>query len=329
MFLAARPAFRRIFVAAFFVTLAGCGGMRGAAPRRVIEREETVGNAHVRLRSELIPARGTLGDRISWRLSASLDTGAKPETALVESPPPSLELDGSKGAVAKAERGRIKWSREYVLRAFDLGPLALPRAALPVVVAGRADTLEFPRDTLFVDSLTQAPAAAIRPDRGPIETPLRPVDYIVAAVVVLVIAVLAWLLVRAWARSRRRREDAALPPARDPPEKILERALEVLEGQVAVLPRDVFYERLAQALRAYAASVTRARAPDLTTAELDLALARDPSVTAEGREALIAALRRADLAKFARFEDEVAEAKGILREARSVSGRLVAGSGGA
>ncbi|HMI30554.1 MAG TPA: hypothetical protein VK527_02365, partial [Candidatus Limnocylindrales bacterium] len=60
----------------------------------------------------------------------------------------------------------------------------------------------------------------------------------------------------------------------------------------------------------------------------DRALARDPSVTTEGREALIAALGRADLAKFARFEDEVAEAKGILREARSVSGRLVASRAG-
>ena len=296
--------------------------MRGAEPRRVIEREETLGSSHVRLRSELNPARGTLGDRIVWRLSASLDAGAKPETALVDSPPPSLEMDGSKRAIAKMDRGRIKWSREYVLRAFDLGAVELPRAALPIVVAGRTDTLEFPRDTLFVDSLTQAAGGAIRPDRGPIQTPLRPVDYIVLGVVVLVIAGLAALLIGAWVRARRRKQ--AVPvPAPEPPERIFERALEALEGDVATLPRDVFYERLAHAVRAYTASVTRAPALDLTTAELDKALGRDPAVSAKGREALIATLRRADLAKFARFEDEVAEAKGILREARSVSGRLV------
>jgi hypothetical protein len=242
----------------------------------------------------------------------------------VESPPSSLELDASKGAVAKADRGRMLWSREYVLRAFDLGALALPRATLPVVVAGRPDTLEFPRDTLFVDSLTQAGAGEIRPDRGPIQTPLRPVDYGVAAVAALVIAALAALLLRSWARSRRRNEAAASLPVPVPPEKILERSLEALEGEVTTLPRDVFYERLAQALRTYASSVTQAPASDLTTSELDRALVRDPRISAKGREALISALRRADLAKFARFEDEVAEAKGILREARSVSGRLVA-----
>jgi phage host-nuclease inhibitor protein Gam len=154
------------------------------------------------------------------------------------------------------------------------------------------------------------------------------VDYVVCAIAVLAVAVLAALLIRAWMRARRRRLDAAVTPAPDPPEKILEGALEALETEVATLPRDVFYERLAQALRTYAASVTQAPALDLTTAELDRALARDPSVTTKGREALIAALGRADLAKFARFEDEVAEAKGILREARSVSGRLVASRAG-
>jgi phage host-nuclease inhibitor protein Gam len=326
--LAGRFGFRHAFLAAFLVSLAGCGGMRGAEPRRVIEREETTGSVHVRLRSELDPARGTLGDRIVWHLSASLDAGARPETALVESPPPSLEMDASKAPVAKADRGRVLWSREYVLRAFDLGALALPRAILPIVVAGRADTLEFPRDTLFVDSLTQAAAGTIRPDRGPIETPLRTVDYIVCAVAALAVVVLAAFLIRAWLRARRRRLDAAIAPAPDPPEKTLEGALEALEVEVARLPRDVFYERLAQALRTYAASVTQAPALDLTTAELDRALARNPSATAKGREALISALRRADLAKFARFEDEVAEAKGILREARSVSGRLAVSPGG-
>ena len=290
----------------------------------MIEREETAGGVHVRLRSELAPARGTLGDPIVWRLSASLDAGAKPETALVESPPPSLEMDGSRAAAAKADRGRMLWSREYVLRAFDLGALALPRAVLPVDIAGRTDTLEFPGDTLFVDSLTQAAAGTIRPDRGPIETPFRTVDYVVCAIAVLAVAVLAALLIRAWMRARRRRLDAAVTPAPDPPEKILERSLEALEGEVTTLPRDVFYERLAQALRTYASSVTQAPASDLTTSELDRALVRDPRISAKGREALISALRRADLAKFARFEDEVAEAKGILREARSVSGRLVA-----
>ena len=91
----------------------------------------------------------------------------------------------------------------------------------------------------------------------------------------------------------------------------------------AAIPRDVFYERLSLALRAYAAAVTGVPAPDLTTSELASELSRTPRVAAKARDDLIAALRRADLAKFARFEDEEAEARGILRLAESIAGRLV------
>ena len=302
--------------------LSGCGRIQGTAPRRIVEREETVEKIHVRLKSELSPARGTLGDPITWRLTATLGSGSGPVTAIMERPPASLELDPSRPPVQAKSRTTLQWSREYLLRGFDIGAIPLPRASLVATAAGRTDTLEFPHDTLFVDSLTQTATGMIRPDRGPIMPPLRPLDYMVMAAGVLLVAVLVALLLRAWLKARRNKQGAEAPAPPEPPEMVLARGLDALEREVATLPRDVFYERLAQALRVYAAAATGVPATDLTTTELDRELARRPGVSAEGREALIAALRRADLAKFARFEDEESEARSIVRQARSVSGKL-------
>jgi hypothetical protein len=217
----------------------------------------------------------------------------------------------------------LVWTREILLRGFDLGPIELPAAALPVSAAGKTDTLEFPRDTLFVDSLTQTSTGALRPDRGPLTPPLRPLDYAVAAIAGL-LAIAAVLLLIRWIRGRGKRKASETPaPAAEPPETKLLRVLDELEGELGNIPRDVFYDRLSQALRVYVQSVTGIQAPDLTTTELERELRRDTRVRAEGRDAVLAALRRADLAKFGRFEDAESEAKSILRQARSVSGRLL------
>jgi hypothetical protein len=253
---------------------------------------------------------------------ATIAPGAQAGAVLVEGAQASLEITASKPPATIRASGGLQWSREYLVRGFDIGALALPRATLPVVAPGRTDTLEFPRDTLFVDSLTQAATGAIRPDRGAIVTPLRTADYVVLAVLALLAAALILALIRTARRARKKKETASAPAPPDPPEVILDRALDQLEREVSSIPRDVFYERLAHALRAYAAAVTGVPASDLTTSELDRELSLHTRVSAEGRERMIAALRRADLAKFARYEDEESEAKSIVRQARSVSGKL-------
>jgi len=289
----------------------------------VVERDEALGETHVRLRSELKPARGTLGDRVSWRLTASLGAGAQAGSVIVDDAQRSLEIDTTRATAERPARGGTVWSRELVVRGFDLGPIELPRAALPIRVGARVDTVDFPRDTLFVDSLTPAASGAIRPDRGPIDPPLRLVDYIVAGFLATVVVAALVLLIRHWIRGRRRRPLPAIEKPPEPAEAVLRRALDALQAEFTVIPRDVFYERLSLALRAYAAAVTGVPAPDLTTSELAGELARDRRVIAKARDELIAALRRADLAKFARFEDEESEAKAILRQADSIAGRLV------
>jgi len=289
----------------------------------VVERDEALGETRIRLRSELAPARGTLGDRVSWRLTASLGAGAQAGPVIVGDAPRSLEMDTTQATVERTAQDGSVWSRVFVVRGFDLGPIELPRAALPIRVAARADTVEFPRDTLFVDSLTPAASGAIRPDRGPIDPPLRLVDYIVAAFLATLVVVAIVAMIGLWIRGRSRRPLPGIEKPPEPAEAVLRRALDALQVEFPAIPRDVFYERLSLALRAYAAAVTGVPAPDLTTSELAGELSRTPRVAAKARDDLIAALRRADLAKFARFEDEEAEARGILRLAESIAGRLV------
>jgi hypothetical protein len=291
----------------------------------VVEREETLGRTRVRLRSELKPARATLGDRVAWRLTASIEAGttAVPETLLLGATPASMELEAMKPPTQRGGPQGLVWSRELLLRGFDLGAIELPGAALPVSAAGKTDTLEFPRDTLFVDSLTQSSTGALRPDRGPITPPLRPLDYALVAIAAL-LAIAAVALLLRWVRGRGTRKTAEnQAPAPDPPETRFLEALDELEAELGKVSRDVFYDRLSQALRLYVQSVTGTPAPDLTTTELERELRRDARVRAEGREASLTTLRRADLAKFGRYEDAESEAKSILLEARSISGRLL------
>jgi len=323
VFPADRFASRAALLATILCVLAHAGCARPGAPRRVVEREESAGKMRVRLRSELKPARATLGDRVTWRLTATLDGGASPGTLLLGATPASVELEAMRPPSQRSEPHGLVWSREFLLRVFDLGAIELPGAALPVSAAGKTDTLEFPRDTLFVDSLTQTSTGALRPDRGPITPPLRPLDYAVAAIAAL-LAILAIVLLIRWIRGRRKRGAArAAAPPPEPPESVYLRALDDLGGKIGSLPRDVFYDELSQALRAYVRPVTGIPAHDLTTTELERELARDGRVRAEGRKAVLETLRRADLAKFGRFEDAEAEAKSILREARSISGNLL------
>ena len=300
--------------------LAGCGGGHPAG-KRIVEREEAVAGARVRLRSELAPARGTLGDPIVWKLTASVPPGIRPVGVLVAPTEASLEIDTTRAGaerVAGAVQDRSR-SLALLLRGFGLGAIPLPRATLLVSAGGRADTLEFPSDTLFVDSLTATSTGQLRPDRGPIQTPLRPID--IAVTIAGGVILLAILIAVLRALLRKRRKEALVPVAPpEPAESILGRELDQLEREISSLPRDLFYERLAQSLRRYASAVTTIDALDLTTSELDRALSKGTST--ETRERLIATLRRADLAKFGRFEDPESEARSILADARSVKGAL-------
>jgi len=88
------------------------------------------------------------------------------------------------------------------------------------------------------------------------------------------------------------------------------------------LPRHAFYEALSLAIRKYAAAVTEVPALDRTTTELERELRARGGLHPDAIAGLGRILRRSDLAKFARHEDRLAEAREMLDEAASVPERL-------
>ena len=306
--------------AALFLT--GCARRDDAARGPAVERTGTHGTLQYRLRSQVAPPRVTLGDRAVWRLSAQLSGAALPESLLKEPADSSLEIVPIGPPSTSRQQGGAAWSASFEARGYDLGRVPLPRISLTARVAGAIDTLEFPPDTLYVDSLTPAMTGSVEADRGPIRTELRTIDYVVAIAAGLLvlggIVAAVWLYRRAKRRSRIAEGAGAVPES---PETVFLRSLEALRSEIGSLRRDQFYDRLSLAIRVYVSSVTGVPALDRTTGELERELL-ERGFDAEAVRAIGQTLRRSDLAKFARHEDPLAEASAALEGAAALAGRL-------
>jgi hypothetical protein len=311
--------------------VSGCGGPGRRETDSAIERTEDRPYGPVTVRSALAPKRVTLGDSVEWRLLAILPGATRVTEFHLEEPPEALELDPRPPAGSRRGAIPVSYERRYVVRAFDLGVIELPGAALTVVYGTgpsvRTDTLYFPPDSIAVDSLTPAPTGSIERDRGPIDPGLRPVDVIVAATLAaLVVAALVALLLL-WRRRRRAASAASAAAPPEPPEAPYGRALAALRSEGAGLPRDLFHERLSDAIRRYVADVAGVDAIDRTTRELEREL-RASGRAMEGAPAEIARiLRRSDLVKFARREDDWADALALLDDAERLKGRVAVAPG--
>jgi hypothetical protein len=304
------------------VSLSGCAPGDDRAPGPAVERSGDYGALHYRLRSQIEPARVTLGDRAVWRLTAELSGAGRPGIFLRDSAHSSLEIVPLKPPSAFRREGGTRWSASFGVRGYDIGRVPLPTVWLAASAAGTSDTLQFPPDTLYVDSLTPAMTGSVEPDRGAVPTELRPIDYVVAIVGALLaiaaIVVAVWLYRRAKRRSRMA-VAAALAP--EPPEAAFQKAIESLRAEIGSLPRDRFYDRLSLAIRVYVTAVTGVPALDRTTGELERELlARGHPGETVG--AIGAMLRRSDLAKFARHEDPLTEAREALDGAAALAGQL-------
>ncbi len=305
-------------------TAIGCGP-RDQGPRApATERTGTHGSRRYKLRSEVEPPRVTVGDRALWTISAELTIGAQPGSLLRDSTSGALDLVPSEAPRAYRRENVTFWTARFEARGFDIGRIPLPRVALPLTLAGVNDTLEFPPDTLFVDSLTPAMTGAVEPDRGALPTELRPLDIIVAAVGALLVA--AALLVGVWMLRRARRRAAVSHlegEAAEAPEAIFLRSIAELRSGVETLRRDRFYDSLSLAIRRYVSAVTGVPALDRTTAELEREFSARADLQPDAIAAVARTLRRSDLAKFARLEDPLAEAAATLDDAAALSGRVV------
>ena len=309
--------------AAAALLAAGCGPRGDALRAPASERSGSHGALHYNLRSQVDPPRVTVGDRAVWRLTAELTIGAQPGTLLRGPSDSTLEIVPMQPPRAFRRENRTVWSTTFEARGFDIGRLPLPRILLPAGLKGVTDTLEFPPDTLFVDSLTPAMTGSVEPDRKALPTELRPLDIVVAVILGLLALGLVIAAVRFLLGAKRRArvsEVEALAP--EPPEVLFLRAIAVLRSDVGSLARDRFYEGLSLAVRRYVAAVTGVPALDRTTRELERELSARGGVDASAIDAVGRMLRRSDLAKFARQEDPLADAASALDQAAALSGSL-------
>jgi hypothetical protein len=311
--------------AALLATLLGGCGLFQPRPTggNAAVREETRGGLQYRLRSEVSPRRATLGDPVRWTLIAELPRSVTPGPLVLDSAGLALEVK-PRTAPHRGEAtngGRWTWTQD--VRGFDLGPLPLPAARIAVSGQGVRDSLFFPPDTLAIDSLTQARADSLLPDRGPVPAELRPIDYAVAAGLLLAALAILWATIAAVRRARaRKRELLAEAAVPTPADEAYRLALAALRESGETLSFDVFYERLSGAIRDYAAAVTGVPARDRTTTEIEREVKATGAVGREGTEALVSALRRADLVKFARIRGGWEEARAALAEAERLPERL-------
>jgi len=311
-----------VFAAGLAALLAAAtGGCNRDAPGgggNAAVREESRSGLHYRLRSEVAPRRATLGEPVRWKLTAELP-GSMTSGPLVLAPAGSALEVKQRGDMRK-QGNRWVWTHD--VRGFDLGVLALPAARIEVLGKGVRDTLVFPPDTLAVDSLTQARSDSLIPDRGAVPTELRPIDYAVLAGLALLVLAILWFTIGAIRRARARERGAAALAPPVPPAESYRRALAALRESGDSLSFDVYYERLSEAIRDYAAAVTGVPARDRTTTEIERELTMNGDVPRDGIEALASALRRADLAKFARRAGGWEEARSALAEAERLPERL-------
>lgn len=279
----------------------------------------------VRLRSRLAPRQATLGDPVIWTLSADLPASARPGKLLRGSTAPELDIrpprEARKEHSPDGDQRRALWSWPYQVRGFTLGQVALPLVRVPVAFGTARDTLYFPADTLAVDSLTRAATGTVLPDRGAIAPELRPIDYVVAGALVVVLLAILALILRA---VRKRREAPVVAEPVETPEEALRRSLSELRAMGETLPRDGFYDRLSMAIRLYAGSVTGVSTRDRTTLEIVRELRALPDIPPDGLDAVRRALSRADLAKFARRGGAWDEALQVLELADRLPEQLPA-----
>ncbi|MGI5817017.1 MAG: hypothetical protein ACOX9R_02850 [Armatimonadota bacterium] len=217
--------------------------------------------------------------------------------------------------------GSMRYAVTYQLVLWEVGESTLPGPKI-TSLGNDGSTTEIERTEAKITVLSVLPEGAteIRDIRGPRAMPLRWQHYVLAALPVIgllgMIALAVW-----WIRSRRSAgasAEAAAPPL-SPAEEAL-RALDELESADLVgegLIKD-HYVRLSWILRSYAERRWALPALEETTGMLRQTMAGSGRVPEGAVEQIIAVLRRADLAKFAKHRPEASVARADITRVREI-----------
>ena len=270
----------------------------------------------VTVTTAVTPDRATIGTPVRYTIEVSADPSVQ---VIVEQPTERIgDLDIIDFGVEPTRMvdGRNVIQRWFSLVAWQPGDVELPA---PGVRWRRGDAEPEAAPTsptkLTVDSVlaTVPDAADIRDikDVEPVPADLRP--YYIAAGALLLLALIAWLVLR-WRRRPVRGQAAAPPP---PPHEIAAKALAELARRR--LPQEgaflEHYTALATIVRTYIEQRFHLRAPEMTTEEFLLASARDARLVGAHRALLGQFLRECDMVKFARHVPAIVDGERALAAA--------------
>ncbi|MCH5330275.1 MAG: hypothetical protein J1E04_04855 [Alistipes sp.] len=266
--------------------------------------------------SHIEPDSVFIGDRFTLVIDVDKDlvqTVAFPEfqpdpkggIELVESPAPdTLERNGR----------HLKLRKRYVLAAFEEGVFNMGPAGVLYADKNIIDTLYSPEEnilkvgTFLIDS-TSHPLFDLKPQKN---LPFRFGEIsgwlLLALLAALALAGIAFALIR-WLDKRGRSIKSLFTPAPpQPPHIVAIKALEELRNRKLWQNNrhKAYYSGLSDILRTYLSGRYGIGAMEMTTDEITDAV-RDLELGTKPSADLIAVLRDADLAKFAKFEPEAAQ----------------------
>ncbi len=272
------------------------------------------GQGAARVEGQVTPDSVRIGQRVSLTLTVSeVPAGAEvifpelPDTGAVGALGPPARLSDPQPAGV--------WRARYELAAWALGDQRLPPAEVRVLTGESERRIPIPDLTLHVisvlpatgpDTLSWKPPAGVVGGNWSLEEKLAG-----AGLALVLLSVVA-----AYLRRRSAALPVPVPAARPPRERALAAIAELEESGMAEAGEiKAFYSALSQIVRSFLADTDRSWGLDLTTIELVAAVSRDGVRPAE-LAALSALLGGADMAKFARWRPNMADAKRALSEAR-------------
>ncbi|HCA48728.1 MAG TPA: hypothetical protein DEP45_15650 [Armatimonadetes bacterium] len=231
------------------------------------------------------------------------------------------EVRSVEQSTSDAPGGGRRYSIAYSLVLWEVGEKTLTSPAITSRAAdGGSVELERPQSKMTVRGILPEGTEEIRDLRGPREMPLRWHHYVIAALPVLALIALVVLLVR-WVRARRGArlpEEAPAVPLTPAEEALL--ALDELEREDLVGQERIkeHYVQLSWIVRNYIERRWDLPALEETTGMLAQTLSASGRVPDEAVSAIVALLRHADLAKFAKHRPEAAVAREDIERAREI-----------
>jgi hypothetical protein len=257
----------------------------------------------------------TVGDRIELTVSVRHPTGSTVSwpDSLTLAP---FEVLAARASEPRREGGIVVSTATFSLAAFELGELEIPAFDVTVTDAsGQTEVLRTDRFAVEIVSVGTDEGGDIREIRGPLAVPVNPLWLLVAVLLVVVPALLAWLLYR------RRAADGDPAAVRGPPPRMAhEIALEeltALEGS-GLLERGrvkEYHIEASEILRTYVSRRFRIDALEMTTFEL-LGVLDRTGVDGSFRDGLESFLDQCDLVKFAKSRPDVGRSHRLLELAR-------------